>query len=173
MKKATFLFVFILACNFIVAQNYNYFIKFEGIPGELTDRTHREWCDLESFDQQVDGNDISGPRRTATFEGKTISIVKKIDKSSPKILGTLTRGSIIKLVEIEVETRIANINKVIYKYELRNVVVTKYNVMGKEPERPMEEITLQFEILKVKYTEYDDSGRSRGSTETEYNVERH
>lgn len=78
MKKATFLLVFILACNGVVAQNY--FIKFEGIEGESIDIAHRGWSDIESFNQELGTNliKIGTPRTRGTASlGKTISIVKK------------------------------------------------------------------------------------------------
>ena len=166
MKKTTFLLVFILACNFVVAQNY--FIKFEGIDGESNNNTRRGWSDVESFNQELGSNlSITAITRTrgATSLGKTISIVKKIDKSSPKIMEALTMGRIIPLVEIEISIS----DNVIYKYELRNVAVTKYNVTGEELNLPSEEITIRFEQQRVIYTEYDNVGKPKGSIETEYN----
>ena len=112
MKKVTFLLVFFLICNLVVAQNY--FIKFDGIDGESTNTVHRGWSDIESFNQEL-GTTIGriatvGTRRTSTL-GKSISIVKKIDKSSPKIMEALIRGIRIPKVEIEITT---SRNDVIY-----------------------------------------------------------
>lgn len=172
MKKAAFLFVFILACNFIVAQDFNYYIKFDGIPGELTDGPRKDWCDLESFDQQVRSKVRSGPpgprRETPIVTGKTVSVIKKIDKSSPKVMETLTGGKIISKVEIEVTIGGSHRPRVIYRYELKNVVVTKYSVLAEELEWPMEEITLQFEEQKVRYTWYKNDGQLGGHIDTEY-----
>lgn len=166
MKKTTFLLVFILACNFVVAQNY--FIKFEGIDGESNNNAHRGWSDIESFNQELGRNlrmtSITRARGAASLV-KTILIVKKIDKSSPKIMEALTMGRIIPLVEME----ISKFDNVIYKYELSNVAVTKYNVTGEELILPIEEITISFEKQRVIYTEYDNTGKPKGNIETEYN----
>ena len=169
MKKTTFLLVFMLACNVVVAQNY--FIKFEGIDGESKNETHQGWSDIESFNQELGNNltMIATTRRNTGSLGKIISIVKKIDKSSPKIMEALTRGERIPKVEIEIAT---SRNNVIYRYELENVMVTKYIVMGNESELPTEEITISFENQKVRYTEYDETGRRVGDTETEYDTRR-
>lgn len=167
MKRATFLLVFILACNLVVAQNY--FIKFDGIDGESKNEAHRGWSDIVSFSQELGSNATTTatarPSRGTTSLGKMISIVKRIDKSSPKIMEALTRGRIIPLVQLELTVS----GNVIYKYELRNVAVTRYSVMGAESDLPMEEITISFEQQKVIYTEYDETGRPRGNIETEYN----
>ena len=169
MKKTSFLLVFMLACNLVVAQKY--FIKFEGIDGESKNETHQRWSDIESFNQEL-GNIltvIATSRRNTGSLGKSISIVKKIDKSSPKIMEALTRGERIPKVEIEISR---SRNNVIYRYELENVMVTKYIVMGNDPELPTEEITISFENQKVRYTEYDETGRRVGDTETEYDTRR-
>lgn len=167
MKKAAFLIVFILACNGIVAQEFNYFIKYDDIPGELTDNRHKDWCDLESFVQNVHSNDIS-VAGTSTDKGKTISIVKKIDKSSPKIMEALIKRKVIKLVELEVLHRTGDFNRVVYKYDLKDVAVMEYNVLGKELEWPMEEITLIFKEQKVRYTWYKRDGELGGHIDMVY-----
>ena len=172
MKKSIFLLVFILASNFVVAQNY--FIKFDGIDGESINDVHRGWSDIVSFNQELGSTPsmIATPNlmatnrtRSAASLGKTITIVKKIDKSSPKIMEALTSGRRISTVEMEISIS----GNVIYRYDLSNVLVAKYIIMGNESELPMEEITISFEQQRVRYTEYDNSGRPKGNIETEYN----
>lgn len=172
MKKITFYLVFILACNLVVAQNY--FIKFDGIDGESKNETYQGWSEIESFNQELASGikTVAGARtRGMAVLGNTISIVKKIDKSSPKLLEALTRGKRIGFVEMEI-SRFNNdgATMVIYKYRLENVTVTRYNVMGNNSELPAEEIAIAFEKQKVIYTEYDEKGRSRGNIETEYDT---
>ncbi len=175
MKKTTFYLAFILACNVIVAQNY--FIKFEGIDGESKDATHEGWSDIESFNQEL-GSTIrtiatARTRVVANF-GNTIGIVKKIDKSSPKIMEALTSGRRIRLVEMELSRPGGREGEsmVIYNYRLENVSVTKYIVMGNNSELPTEEITITFEKQKVRYSMYDENGRPAGNVETNYDTSR-
>lgn len=166
MKKLVFLIAFILSCNFIVAQNY--FIKFDGIDGESKSASHRGWSDIESFNQEIEKKvAVVGvaTRRGVTNLGKSISFIKAIDRSSPKIMEALTRGERIPMVEMEV----TDSNNVIYRFELRNVSVTNYMVMGAEMDIPKEEITISFEQQRIIYTEFDETGREKGSVETEYN----
>lgn len=172
MKKAALLLVLIFTSNFIVAQDLQYFIKFERINGESRDSEHREWCDLESFNQQIyiednTSRDTRTTRRDSRIaRGKTISVVKKIDKASPKIMESLTSGQRFPKVNIDVVRRSADRNTVFYQYELKEVFVTKYNLKTNESERPTEEITLKFEEQKVIYTLYDNSGQVAGRFET-------
>ena len=170
MKKATFLFAFVLACNIVVAQGY--FIKFDGIDGESKNAAHRGWSDIFSFNQALGidpgattATGATRTRRGTGSLGKIISMVKRVDKSSPKIMEALTTGRIIPSVELELS--VSGNEK--YRYELQNVAVTRYMVMGEGSELPMEEITISFERQKVIYTEFDDTGRRRGTIETEYN----
>lgn len=177
MNKAAFLLVFILACNLVAAQHY--FIKFDGIDGESKNQYHLNWSEIESFDQDLGTNPstivTTRTRRTSSL-GNTISIVKKIDKSSPKIMEALIRGNRIPKVEIEFSNFSNNRNDVIYRYELEKVTVTNYTVIVKESDLPtegelnfpMEEITISFEKQKVLYTEYDRTGHPRGTIETVY-----
>lgn len=166
MKKLAFLLAFTLSCSFVFAQNY--YIKFDGIEGESNSESHRGWSDIESFDQELAKSVVltgSVRTRSSASLGKTISFVKRIDKSSPMIMEALTKGQGIPKVEMEV----TNLNNVFYSYELRNVRVTKYIVMGSESDFPREEITISFEQQRVRYTEYDDTGRPKGTVEIEYN----
>ena len=166
MKNLVFFIALILSCNIIVAQNY--YIKFDGIEGESKSTTHRGWSDIESFSQELEKKvAVVGvtTRRGVTNLGKSISIIKKIDKSSPKLMEALTRGERIPMVELEV----TDSNNVIYRFELRNVSVTNYMVMGAEMDIPKEEITISFDQQRVRYTEFDETGRQMGSIEMEYN----
>lgn len=85
----------------------------------------------------------------------------------------LIRGKRIPKVGIEITLSHSDRKDVvIYKYELENVTITKYIVMGNESDLPTEEIMISFEKQKVRYTEYDETGRSRGNIETEYETRR-
>jgi hypothetical protein len=61
------------------------------------------------------------------------------------------------------------------KYEFKNVMVTSYqtNASGNDESGPPTlTIGNNFEELKVTYTEYDDTGKSKGNVETQFKVEK-
>ena len=60
-----------------------------------------------------------------------------------------------------------------YRYELKNVLVTSYNVSGsgQSEDVPMEDFSLNFEEVKVTYTENDNKGKSKGNVEYSWKVE--
>ena len=58
-----------------------------------------------------------------------------------------------------------------YAYELKNVQVTSYQVGGNPESRPQEQMSLNFEEIKVTYTECDNAGKKKGNVEYTWKVE--
>lgn len=80
------------------------FVKIDGIPGESTDSKHKEWIDAFSYGVGVSNSgDIAGgggaSRGRAEFA--PVTIVKPLDKASPKLFEACAVGNHIKGVTIE------------------------------------------------------------------------
>ena len=60
-----------------------------------------------------------------------------------------------------------------YAYELKNVQVTSYNISGsgQSEDVPSEDFSLNYEEIKVTYTECDEKGGSKGNIEYTWKVE--
>jgi type VI protein secretion system component Hcp len=60
-----------------------------------------------------------------------------------------------------------------YSYELKNVLVTSYNISGagQSESVPVEQFSLNFEEIKVTYVENDAAGRKKGQIEYTWKVE--
>ena len=60
-----------------------------------------------------------------------------------------------------------------YRYELKNVLVTSYSVSGaaQSEDVPSEDFSLNFEEIKVTYTENDNKGKKKGNVEYGWKVE--
>ena len=60
-----------------------------------------------------------------------------------------------------------------YAYELKNVQVVSSTISGavQSDDVPVEEITLNFEEIKVTYTENDRAGKKKGNIEYTWKVE--
>ena len=60
-----------------------------------------------------------------------------------------------------------------YAYELKNVMVTSYNIGGdgQSESVPTENFSLNFEEIKVTYTECDRAGKKKGNVEYSWKVE--
>lgn len=153
------------------------YIKFDGVDGEAQDKDHKNWSDLASFSQGLTqpGGSSTGPtRRRGDVIVEDIAANKELDKASPKIAEAVCLGKVFPKVDIHLTASYTDAGRVTYyAYELKNVLVTSYNISGsgQSEDVPMEDFTLNFEEIKVTYTEADDKGKSKGKVEYGWKVE--
>ena len=145
------------------------YIKFDGVDGEATDRDHTMWSDMMSFSQTITRGDPSGDttRQRASATLGDVVVTKELDKSSPKLAESILTGKVFPKVEIQ----LASSAGTYFAYELTNVMITSYSISGGADEMPMESFSLNFEAIKITYTEYDSEGKSKGNVETTWKVE--
>lgn len=153
------------------------YIKFDGVEGEALDKDHKNWSDLASFSQgitQPGGGATGATRRRGDVILDDISCSKELDKASPKIAESICKGKIYPKVEIHLTASTTDEGRVTYyQYELKNVMVTSYQISGsgQSEEVPMEDFSLNFEEIKVTYTENDRQGKKKGAVEYKWKVE--
>ncbi len=74
-------------------------------------------------------------------------------------------------VEIEFTTTTTGDSRQTYlRYELKDVMVTSHSISGASQGKPMESFSLNFEEIKVTYTEMDTKGNKVGKVEYGWNV---
>lgn len=103
-----------------------------------------------------------------------INIVKELDKASPKLAESMCNGKVFPKVEIHVTASYTDAGRVTYyAYELKNVKVSNYNIggSGQSEDVPTEQMSLNFEEIKVTYTENDAAGKKKGNVEYTWKVE--
>lgn len=161
----------------LISQNANAaaYIKFDGIDGEAVDVQHENWVELQSFSHTfaTEKSDATTGRRSKV-RLSDITCVKYLDKSSPKLAERVLKGEVIPEVTIELTRRGAEGEQTAYlKYELKNVLVTSYQIQasGQDNEPPAEQISLNFEEIKVTYTVQDQTGNEQGKVEYNWKVE--
>ncbi|MCO8121106.1 type VI secretion system tube protein Hcp [Stieleria sp. TO1_6] len=153
------------------------YIKFDGVDGECKDKDHKGWSDLASFGQaihQPGGGATGATRRRGDVILDDIACSKELDKSSPKIAESVCKGKVYPKVEIDVTASYTDAGRVTYyRYELTNVLVSSYNIggSGQSESVPMEDFSLNFEEIKVTYTENDSKGKKKGNVEYSWKVE--
>jgi len=153
------------------------YIKFDGIDGEALDKSHKGWSDIASFGQAVvqpGGGATGATRRRGDVIMEDIHCSKELDKASPKIAEAVCKGKVFPKVEIELTASYTDTGRVTYyRYELKNTLVTSYNISGsgQSEDVPMEDFSLNFEEIKVTYTENDNKGKSKGNVEYGWKVE--
>jgi type VI secretion system secreted protein Hcp len=172
------LIVFALCFCFLgaVQAQSSYFLKIDGIDGESMDKDHKGWSNILSFAHslhQPGGGATGQSRRRGAVVVEDLICTKELDKSSPKIQEALSQGKVFPKVELELTTSGSGARQTYYKYELKNVMITSYNISGQSGDGvPMEEVAFNFEEIKVTYTEYDSNGRKKGNVEYEWKVEK-
>ncbi len=153
------------------------YIKFDGVDGEAVEREHKAWSDLLSFGQGLHqpGSGATGAtRRRGDVILEDISCAKELDKASPKIAEAVCKGKVFPIVEIDLTASYTDAGRVTYyRYELQNVLVTSYNIggSGQAEDVPSEDFSLNFEEIKVTYTENDSKGKKKGNVEYSWKVE--
>jgi len=153
------------------------YMKFDGVEGECKDDKHKGWIDILSFSQAVHqpgGGATGTARRRGDVILDDIGVSKLLDKSSPKIAEAVCKGRVFPKVEIELTASYTDQGRVTYyRYELKNVLVTSYSVSGaaQSEEVPAEDFSLNFEEIKVTYTENDNAGKKKGNIEYTWKVE--
>ena len=152
------------------------YIKFDGIDGEATDKDHKGWTDLGAFNQTITkpGQGTGATRRRGDVILDDLQCTKELDKSSPKIAESVCKGKVFPKVEIHLTASYTDSGRVTYyAYELKNVQVTSYNISGsgQADDVPMESFSLNFEEIKVTYTENDNAGKKKGNLEYTWKVE--
>ena len=174
------------------------YIKFDGIDGEAQDEEHMGWSEIVSFNQGIHSPGGGISRRRGDVILDDIVVVKQIDKASPKLAEAVCKGKVFTKVEIHLTgpSEGSTCQGTFYVYELKNVLITSYKASGSNPlayaliaaapditmpssgpfivqavDAPMEELSLNFEEIKVTYTECDSSGNAKGNVEYSWKVE--
>jgi type VI secretion system secreted protein Hcp len=153
------------------------YIKFDGIDGEVKDKDHSKWSDILTFSQGCNkpgGGATGATRRRGDTILEDITVAKELDKASPKIAEAVCKGKVFPKVEIHLTATYTDAGRVTYyAYELTNAQVTNYNINGSGQSEavPVEDIHINFEEIKVTYTETDEAGSEMGQIEYSWKVE--
>ena len=153
------------------------YIKFDGIDGEAQDKDHKGWSDILSFTQGINkpgGGGTGATRRRGDVVLEDIIVAKELDKASPKIAESMCKGKVYPKVEIHLTASYTDAGRITYyAYKLKNAQVLSYNVSGsgQSEDVPTEDISLNFEEIKVTYTECDSTGKKKGNVEYTWKVE--
>ena len=125
-----------------------------------------------AIDRSAGSGATGAARRRGTVLLDDIQCSKLLDKSSPKIAEAVCLGKVFSKVEIHILTSTTGSGREpYYKYELKNVMVTSYQVAGGSQDKPSESFSLNFEEISVVYTEMDEKGSKKGDVKYGWKVE--
>lgn len=153
MKKM--LIMLVMAVLAVSAVDAAIFAKYDGIDGESTDKNHDKWIDVQSYDwgmHQPGGGATGQSRRrgAAIVEDMTLNI--EYDKASPKIQEALLMGKVIPKLEIEQTATFSDFRTVYLRYELKNVMITSFDISADSDEMPMTVVGSNFEEINPSLT---------------------
>jgi type VI secretion system secreted protein Hcp len=148
---------------------FDAFLKIDGIPGESTDDKHKDWIEVLSYSHGVSQR-ASGSASTAggasaeRADFVDFSIVKALDKASPKIFEATATGKHLKTVTVELCR--AGGDKVKYmEYKLSNCIVSSYRPGGSAAggeSLPLEEVSFNYGKIELSYTQQKRADGSGG-----------
>ncbi len=152
------------------------YAKFGNLEGEAQEQNHDGWCEVVSFKQgQLRPLEGTGPTRLrGPVEFDEVTLVKTLDKASPKLAEAVCTGMAYPTVLIHVTASYGGSGPVkYYAYEFKDATVTSYSISGagQSEEIPTEEVTFDFKEIKVTYTECNENGTPKGNVEYTYDLE--
>lgn len=148
---------------------FDAFLKIAEIPGESTDDAHADWIEVLSYSmgvsQTASGSASSGGGASAErADFQDFSIVKALDKASPKIFLACANGTHIS--EVVLELCRAGGDKLLYmEYKLTDCMVTSYRPGGSAQggeTLPMEEVSFNYGKIELTYTQQQLTGGGGG-----------
>ena len=130
----------------------DFFLKLDGIDGDVTVVGHEKWFEIESFSWGVSNTISYGT--SGAGAGKAVrsdfSLTLPYSKASPAIFIKLVTGAVISEATLSASTASGGQTSDFLKYKLSDVFISSYNTEGSH-EVPFEQISLAFSKIEVAY----------------------
>jgi type VI secretion system secreted protein Hcp len=137
---------------------FDAFLKIEGIEGESTDDKHKNHIEVLSFSWGVSQPKSAAPSTAGSLSAERaqfsdFSIVKALDKSSPKLALSCASGEHLKSVVMEI-CRAGGDKQPYMEYKMTDVIVSSFRPggSGHGEALPLEEVSFNYGKFEMKYT---------------------
>jgi len=154
---------------------YDTFLKIDIIDGESTDEKHEGWIEVQSFSHGIEMpvSGIGTGRLTGASVHQDFSVVKELDKASPKLYLHCCNGQHLNQVIMELCKATGEKQKFM-EYVFTDVIVSSVRPGGSaqsgEP-LPVEEVTLNYGKIEWTYTQFDpETGLPIGDVAAHWDV---
>ena len=140
------------------------FLQVEGIGGESIDENHKGWIEVLSYSQGITqqiASAVIGPGRVGErCDHQDFSVVKTLDKASPKLALFCCTGQHIPEIKLEL-CRPEGEKTIFMEYKMKDAIVSSYDY-GKPSGDvktseilPVEEVSFNYGKIEWTYTETD------------------
>jgi len=152
---------------------FDAFLKIDGIPGESTDDKHKDWIEVLSFNHGMTQPSSAtassvGGAPTERVNIQDFSVVKHIDKASPKLYEFCCSGKVSANVTLELCR--AGGDKLKYlEVKMENAIISGVHpggAAGGSDTFPTESVGFNFGKIKWTYTQQKRSDGSGGGNVT-------
>lgn len=137
------------------------FLKIEGVKGESTVATHKEWIQIQSFSWGAANSGFSsGGGGAGKVSISELVLSKRLDKSSPALFLWTARGDHLGTVTFQVVRPSPKGGDVFYEVKLDGVIITSISTAGAVgDDSANEQISLQFLKIDVGYAVQGTDGQ--------------
>jgi len=148
---------------------FDAFLEIDGIPGESTDDAHPDWIEILSYSmgiaQAASASASSGGGASAERANfQDFSIVKALDKASPKLAVACADGTHISSVVLEL-CRAGGGQSEVHEYKLTDCIVSSFRPGGSGQggeTLPLEEVSFNYGKIEWNYIQQKRADGSGG-----------
>jgi len=152
------------------------YLQIDGIKGESTDDTHKDWIECTAVDfgvlQPRSATASSAGGHTAErCEHKDIVVAKLTDLATPLLLEQCSMGKTIPKAKIDFMRADADGKRVTYfNIELENLIISSVTPKVVEGNIMSETVSIKYSQVKWKYVKQKISGGAGGNTAGGWNL---
>ncbi|MDN3517521.1 type VI secretion system tube protein Hcp [Aquisalimonas lutea] len=146
------------------------FMSFPGIQGETADMSHVGFLNIDYLEWSVARRITSPPgtsfdRESANAEITDLFLIRRMDSATPRLFLEACCGSGKEILIRLTKTGVGSGAETFAEYVLKNAIISDYEVTATKNDaiRPVEELTISFTGLELRYTPYDDRGKALAS----------
>lgn len=139
------------------------FLEITDIKGESTDKDHKEWIEVLSFNwgvsQMASGvASSSGGGSSQRADFQDLSVVKELDSASPLLNKACWGGQHIAKVTLQLNRAAGDKRQKYMEYVMENVIISSVSIGGGGGGVPTESVTFNYGSITTTYTKQARKG---------------
>jgi type VI secretion system secreted protein Hcp len=149
------------------------FLKLDGVLGDSVDEDHPNEIEIESISFGVNQSGIrsaGGRGSPARSNFSVISLLKRIDKTSPRLFLKCALGEIIPTATFSFET--SNGSEDYLQIKLTNVIISNYQTGGNDATELTDAFSLSYNTIEISFKPRLPSGQLGSPVAVSFDVNR-